>query len=239
MKLSTEGIRKTYQKRLVVNNVSIEIMENEIIGLLGPNGAGKTTTFYMVVGLVEPDNGKVILDNEDITGFAIHRRAKSGIGYLPQETSVFRNLTVEENILAILETLKLSRDERMKRCRSLLEEFGIGKLARQKAYLLSGGEKRRVEIARALVTSPRFILLDEPFSGIDPITVGEIQQIILHLKKKGMGILITDHNVRETLEIVDRAYIIYEGEIMFQGSAKELLESKQARDLYLGPKFKA
>lgn len=236
--LNLENVAKSYRKRVVVNRVSLELNQREIVGLLGPNGAGKTTTFHIAIGLTRPDSGKVLIDDLDITKFAIHKRARVGISYLPQEPSVFHHLSTEENILAILETLNLSKKERMERLFSLLDELGIKHLARQKVYTLSGGERRRCEIARVLVTSPTFMLLDEPFTGIDPLTVTQIQGIINTLKERGLGILITDHRVRETLEITDRAYIIYQGEILFQGDSKELIEDPKTREVYLGKDFK-
>ncbi|MDD5259847.1 MAG: LPS export ABC transporter ATP-binding protein [bacterium] len=236
-KLYTQELVKYYAKRPVVNKVSVNVNEGEIVGLLGPNGAGKTTTFYMTVGLLSPNSGQIKLDEHDITNLPMYMRARMGIGYLSQEPSIFRHLTVEENLLAILETLPLSKKERLEKMRSLLEEFDISDLAKAKTYLLSGGEKRRVEISRALVTNPKFILLDEPFLGIDPIAVIDIQLIISKLRNKGLGVLITDHNVRETLKIIDRAYIMYEGKILLQGSAKELVNNEKARQIYLGEEF--
>ncbi len=236
-RLYTQELIKNYAKRPVVNKISVNVNEGEIVGLLGPNGAGKTTTFYMMVGLISPDSGTIQLDDTDITDFPMYKRARMGIGYLSQEPSIFRYLTVEENILAILETLPISREERYHRMRELLEEFDITDLAKAKAYLLSGGEKRRVEISRALVTKPKFILLDEPFTGIDPIAVMEIQQIISRLRDKGLGVLITDHNVRETLKITERAYIMYEGKILISGTTKELIANEKARQIYLGKEF--
>jgi lipopolysaccharide export system ATP-binding protein len=222
----------------VVKGVDITVKRGEIVGLLGPNGAGKTTTFYMIVGIVAPNSGTIVFDNHEITNLPIHERARFGIGYLSQEASIFRKLTVEENINAILETLPLSRPERKRRLISLLEELNISHLAKNKAYTLSGGERRRLEITRALVTNPSFILLDEPFSGIDPIVVNEAQEIIKELKAKGLGILLTDHNVRETLSITDRAYLIADGSIIISGTAHELINHPQARQVYLGEKFK-
>ncbi len=236
-KLYTQELVKYYAKRPVVNKVSVNVNEGEIVGLLGPNGAGKTTTFYMMVGLLSPNHGQIKLDEYDITALPMYKRARLGIGYLSQEPSIFRHLTVEENLLAILETLPLSNKERQAKMESLLEEFDIADLAKAKAYLLSGGEKRRVEISRALVTNPKFILLDEPFLGIDPIAVIDIQRIISKLRQKGLGGLITDHNVRETLKIIDRAYVMYEGKILLQGSAEELVKNERARQIYLGEKF--
>ncbi len=238
MKLAAQKLVKIYRKRTVVKGIDIEVHDGEIVGLLGPNGAGKTTTFYMITGFIKPNSGDVLLDSNEITDLPMYKRARSGIGYLPQEQSVFRKLTVEQNVLAILEMQKLNRAERRERCRELLEELDISHLAKNKAYTLSGGERRRVEIARAMVTNPRFLLLDEPFSGIDPITVEEIQKIIARLKDKGLGVLITDHNVRETLSITDRAYIIYEGQILKSGNAEFLANDPEARKIYLGEKFR-
>lgn len=232
-----KNLRKAYKKRFVVNDVSFQIAQGETVGLLGPNGAGKTTTFYMVMGLVEPYSGQIFLDEKEITRLPMYERARLGIGYLTQEPSVFRKLTVEENLLAVLEFTEPDKRERIRIKESLLEELGITRLARQKAYSLSGGERRRTEIARALVTRPKFLLLDEPFAGIDPKAVSEIQAMIDQLKKRSIGILITDHNVRETLSITDRAYITYEGKILISGTARELIEDKQAREIYLGEKF--
>jgi len=236
--LETKGLTKSYDGRQVVRGVDITVKRGEIVGLLGPNGAGKTTTFYMIVGIVSPNSGTIIFDNHQITSLPIHERARFGIGYLSQEASIFRKLTVEENINAILETLPLSRPERKRRLVSLLEELNISHLAKNKAYTLSGGERRRLEITRALVTNPSFILLDEPFSGIDPIVVNEAQEIIKELKAKGLGILLTDHNVRETLSITDRAYLIADGTILISGSAHDLINHPQARQVYLGEKFR-
>lgn len=236
--LEIKGLAKSYNGRQVVKDVNLEVRRQEIVGLLGPNGAGKTTTFYMVVGVIPPQSGKIIFDNQDITRLPIHARARYGIGYLAQEPSIFRKLTVEENIMAVLETLPLSRKKRRSRLDSLLQELKITHLAKHKAYTLSGGERRRLEITRALVTNPSFILLDEPFSGIDPIVVGEAQEIIKELKAKGLGVLLTDHNVRETLSITDRAYLIAEGKILIAGSAQDLINNPQARQLYLGEKFR-
>ncbi len=235
--LTTSGLSKQYKKRVVVDNVDLIVNQGEVVGLLGPNGAGKSTTFYMVVGLIGPNSGRVLLDTKDITNLPTYERARLGIGYLPQEPSIFRKMTVEENIYAILETLHITKAERDARLKELLNEFGIAHLAKHMAYTLSGGERRRVEISRALVTRPKFLLLDEPFVGIDPITVSEIQQVILQLKNKGLGILITDHNVRETLSITDRAYIIYSGKILMSGTAQELVNDKKAKEFYLGQKF--
>lgn len=236
--LETKGLCKTYDGRPVVKAVDILVKRGEIVGLLGPNGAGKTTTFYMVVGIIPPNSGKIIFDNQDITNLPIHQRSRFGIGYLAQEASVFRKLTVEENIMAILEILPLNRRQRQARLDSLLGELNISYLRKNKAYTLSGGERRRLEITRALVTNPSFILLDEPFSGIDPIVVSEAQEIIKELKHKGLGILLTDHNVRETLSITDRAYLIAEGSILISGTADDLINNPKARELYLGEKFR-
>jgi lipopolysaccharide export system ATP-binding protein len=236
-RLSAERLVKTYKGRPVVRNVSVEISQGEIVGLLGPNGAGKTTTFYMIVGLVRPDEGLVRLGDEDITNLPMYLRAQRGISYLPQEPSVFRKLTVEENLLAVFETMDLPLAERERRTRALLEEFGMTHIARNKAYSLSGGERRRVEIARSLAINPAFILLDEPFAGIDPIAVFEIQRVVSQLRARGIGILITDHNVRETLKITDRAYIIKEGEIFRQGVPESLSADAEVRRIYLGESF--
>ena len=236
--LETKDIVKQYDGRRVVDRVNINIKCGEIVGLLGPNGAGKTTSFYMIVGVISPDAGEIIFDQKNITRYAIHSRSRLGMGYLSQEPSIFRKLTVEENILAILESLKIGRRQRKKRLNSLLEELNIAHLAKKKAYTLSGGERRRLEITRALVTNPSFILLDEPFSGIDPIVVAEAQEIIKELKAKGLGILLTDHNVRETLSITDRAYLIAEGKILISGKAEDLINDPRARQIYLGEKFR-
>jgi lipopolysaccharide export system ATP-binding protein len=236
--LEANKLEKSYRGRKIVRGVSLQVMKGEVVGLLGPNGAGKTTTFYMVVGLVRPDQGRVLLEGTDITKMPMYQRAKNGIGYLPQEPSVFRKLTVAENLMAILETMNLSSIERKERRDDLLEELGIAHLADSKAYTLSGGERRRVEIARALTLSPKFILLDEPFAGIDPLAVQDIQGIISFLKNKGIGILITDHNVRETLAITDRAYIISEGEIIEAGTSAEITANPRVRQFYLGEAFR-
>ncbi|OGW27334.1 MAG: LPS export ABC transporter ATP-binding protein [Nitrospirae bacterium GWC2_57_13] len=236
--LEAKRLEKEYKGRKVVRGVSLQVKNGEVVGLLGPNGAGKTTTFYMVVGLVKPEHGRVVLDGVDITRMPMYRRAQNGIGYLAQEASVFRKLTVSENLMAILETMPLSSLERRERRDALLEEFGIAHLAGNRAYTLSGGERRRVEIARALTLSPKFILLDEPFAGIDPLAVQDIQGIISHLKNRGIGILITDHNVRETLAITDRSYIISEGRIIEAGTAAEITASPRVREFYLGEAFK-
>jgi lipopolysaccharide export system ATP-binding protein len=235
--IRTRSLVKQYGGRRVVNGVDIEVKAGEVVGLLGPNGAGKTTTFYMIVGLVAPDGGHVFLGPEEVTTMPMYRRARRGIGYLPQEESIFRKLTVEENLLAILETLPLTPAERNRRMEDLLIDFGIEHVRKSVALTLSGGEKRRVTIARALVTEPSTLLLDEPFSGVDPMAVYDIQQIILTLREKGIGILITDHNVRETLSVVDRAYLIYEGRVESQGTSEFLINDPVARDLYLGPRF--
>jgi len=235
--LSTDGLVKWYGGRRVVNSVSITVSQGEVVGLLGPNGAGKTTTFHMLVGLIKADAGSIRLEGEDLTGLPMYLRARKGIGYLPQEPSIFRKLTVEENILAILETLDLTEPQRRIRLKELLDELGTGHLARQKAYTLSGGERRRVEITRALVTSPSFFLLDEPFTGIDPIAIGQIQKIIAYLRSKDIGLVITDHNVRETLKITDRAYIIREGQIFRAGTPAELASDPEVRRVFLGENF--
>jgi len=235
--LSTNKLVKAYGDRRVVNGVSLFINPGEIVGLLGPNGAGKTTTFNIVVGIVTPDEGSVTFLGKDITRLPMHERARLGIGYLTQEPSIFRKLTVEQNILAILETCKMSAAERAVRLKYLLDELDMARLAKSRAYTLSGGEKRRLEITRALVTSPKLLLLDEPFSGIDPIAVYEVQKIVRRLKERGLGILITDHNVRETLKLVDRAYLIHKGEVVYEGVAEQLVNDPKAREIYLGPEF--
>jgi len=235
--LLTEALVKEYRQRRVVNGVSITVAPAEIVGLLGPNGAGKTTTFNMVVGVVKPDAGRVNFQGHNMTGLPMHKRARLGIGYLTQEPSIFRKLTVEQNILAILETCRMKRQERVVRLQYLLEELDMTRLAKSKAYTLSGGEKRRLEITRALVTSPKLLLLDEPFSGIDPIAVYEVQKIVRRLRERGLGILITDHNVRETLKLVDRAYLIHRGEVVYEGAAEQLVNDPKAREIYLGPDF--
>lgn len=235
--LRTEELVKAFRGRTVVAGLSISLEAGEVVGLLGPNGAGKTTTFYMVLGLLKPDRGKVMLNGEDITGLPVYKRARRGLGFLSQEPSIFRKLTVEQNLMAILEILDLTRSERQHRLDSLLQELDLTHLAKSKAYTLSGGERRRVEITRSLVTAPDFMLLDEPFAGIDPIAVADIQTIIARLKKRGIGVLVTDHNVRETLQIVDRAYLIYEGQVLVSGTARELASDERAREIYLGKQF--
>jgi lipopolysaccharide export system ATP-binding protein len=236
--LRAEGLTKSFVGRRVVDDVTIAVHAGEVVGLLGPNGAGKTTSFHMIVGLTRPDAGRVFLDGADVTSLPMYERARRGIGYLPQEPSVFRKLTVEENILAILETLALTGAERQARLRQLLDELGLAKLAKSKALALSGGERRRLEITRALVISPSFMLLDEPFAGIDPIAVVDIQGIVSQLKRRGIGVLITDHNVRETLGICDRAYIVNEGTVLEEGTPAAIAESPRARQIYLGEKFR-
>ncbi|HNR19420.1 MAG TPA: LPS export ABC transporter ATP-binding protein [Bacteroidia bacterium] len=237
MLLKATNLIKTYKKRTVVNNVSIEVNQGEIVGLLGPNGAGKTTTFYMTVGLIKPNEGNIFLDNVDITSLPMYKRAQLGIGYLAQEASVFRKLTVEDNIKAVLEMTKLSTLQQTNKLESLLEEFGLNRVRTNRGDLLSGGERRRTEIARALAVDPKFILLDEPFAGVDPIAVEDIQAIVAKLKQKNIGILITDHNVHETLTITDRAYLLYEGRILKAGTAQELADDPEVRRLYLGQNF--
>lgn len=238
MALRAEGLRKKYGRRTVVEGVSIEVNPGEIVGLLGPNGAGKTTSFYMIVGFVRPDKGSITLDGDDVSGLPMYRRARKGLGYLCQEPSIFRRMSVEDNLTAILEHTGLTPEEQKTKRTKLLTELGLTRLREQMAYTLSGGEKRRTEIARALVTDPRYLLLDEPFVGIDPLAVTDIQEVLGDLKKRGLGLLITDHNVQATLDIVDRAYVIHSGKILIQGTAKELLESPEARRLYLGEKFR-
>ncbi|KAA3602867.1 MAG: LPS export ABC transporter ATP-binding protein [Calditrichaeota bacterium] len=236
--LSSSSLVKKYGKRTVVNDVSINVSQGEIVGLLGPNGAGKTTTFYMITGLVRPTKGKVFLDAKEITGLPMYKRARLGIGYLPQEASIFRKMTVEDNLMAIAETLKISKSERKERVDSLLEELNITHIRKSLGYNLSGGERRRTEITRALMTNPKFILLDEPFAGVDPIAVEDIQSIVYKLKQKGIGVLITDHNVHETLSITDRAYLLFEGRVLMSGTADELANDPNAKKLYLGSNFK-
>jgi lipopolysaccharide export system ATP-binding protein len=236
--LRSEDLIKIYKKRTVVNKATIEVSTGEIVGLLGPNGAGKTTTFYMIVGMIKPNKGKVFLDNNEITSIPMYKRAKMGIGYLPQEASIFRRLTVEDNLLAVLEMTKLNSKERKEKCDRLLEDLTISNIRNSYGFQLSGGERRRTEIARALATDPKFILLDEPFAGVDPIAVEDIMNIVANLKNRGIGVLITDHNVHETLSIVDKAYILINGIIFKSGGAMELAEDEEVRKLYLGEKFK-
>ena len=237
MKLRAELIEKSYKGRKVVNGISLEVTQGEIVGLLGPNGAGKTTSFYMIVGLIKPNKGHIFLDGEEITKFPMYRRAQKGIGYLAQEASVFRKLSVEENILSVLQMTKLNKINQKEKMESLLEEFGLMHIRKNRGDLLSGGERRRTEIARALATSPKFVLLDEPFAGVDPVAVEDIQRIIAHLKKKNIGILITDHNVQETLAITDKTYLMFEGSILKAGAPEELAEDEMVRKVYLGQNF--
>jgi len=236
--IQTQNLVKLYGKRRVVNDVSIRVNSGEIVGLLGPNGAGKTTTFYMIVGMIRPTKGSILYADQEITSEPMYKRARTGIGYLPQDPSIFRGLSVEKNLMAIIETLKLSKSERKERLDSLLEELDITHIRKSMGFNLSGGERRRVEITRALVTEPRFILLDEPFAGIDPIAVSDLQRIVEKLKKRGLGILITDHNVRDTLKITDRSYVMYEGSIKRSGTADELADDAEVREIYLGEQFK-
>lgn len=238
MQLEAKGLVKIYKKRKVVDDVSLQVQQGEVVGLLGPNGAGKTTTFYMIVGLVRPEKGQIFLDEEEITSLPMYKRAQRGIGYLPQEASVFRKLSVEDNIMAVLEFTSKSKEQQNEKLEQLLNEFGLHKIRKSKGDTLSGGERRRTEIARALATDPKFILLDEPFAGIDPIAVEDIQEIITRLKKKNIGILITDHNVQETLSITDRSYLLYQGRILKSGTSEELSEDEEVRRLYLGKFFK-
>jgi len=237
MKLYTNEIKKTYKGRNVVKGVSVEVNQGEIVGLLGPNGAGKTTSFYMIVGLVNPDDGDVFIDDTNITNYPMYKRSQLGIGYLPQEVSVFRKLSVEDNIMAILEMTDLSKEQRKEKLETLLDEFSLNHVRKNLGNRLSGGEKRRTEIARALATDPKFLLLDEPFAGVDPIAVEDIQSIVSELKNRNIGILITDHNVQETLSITDRAYLLFEGSILRSGTAEELAEDEQVRKVYLGQRF--
>ncbi|HBM85806.1 MAG TPA: LPS export ABC transporter ATP-binding protein [Opitutae bacterium] len=236
-KIETRELVREYGKRRVVNGVNLNVSAGEIVGLLGPNGAGKTTSFYMIVGLIAATSGKVFLDGEDLTAQPMYRRARRGIGYLPQEASIFRKMTVEQNIRAIAETLPLSKAERNAAVEEHLNELGLERLAKQKAYTLSGGERRRLEISRALVTRPKFLLMDEPFSGVDPISVSEVQKIIIQLKARGIGVLITDHNVRETLSIVDRAYLLHQGSVLCEGTSDYLINDSKSREFYLGEDF--
>jgi lipopolysaccharide export system ATP-binding protein len=238
LKLYTENLVKSYRKRMVVNKVSLYVEQGEVVGLLGPNGAGKTTSFYMITGMIHPDKGKIFFDDQDITKYPMYKRAQMGIGYLAQESSIFRKLSVEDNLKAILETINISKQERKERLDQLLNDFNIARLAKNKAYTLSGGERRRTEIARALVTKPKFILLDEPFAGIDPIAVEDIQNIVKELRLKGIGVLITDHNVHETLSITNRAYLLYEGVVLKSGTSEFLANDPETRTLYLGENFK-
>ena len=236
--LRTTGLRKVYRGRTVVDNVDLELVQGEVVGLLGPNGAGKTTSFYMIVGFITPDGGKVHIDDRDISRLPMYKRARLGIGYLPQESSIFRQLTVEDNVMAVLQSLKMSRGDRHRRRDELLDMLGVSHIRKNKGYELSGGERRRVEIARALVTEPKFMLLDEPFAGIDPIAVADLQSVVTQLREEGLGVLITDHNVRETLNITDRAYILFEGKIEMSGTSEEIVSSEKAREIYLGEKFR-
>ncbi|MGE9290316.1 MAG: LPS export ABC transporter ATP-binding protein [Puniceicoccales bacterium] len=237
--IRTEGLTRDFGKRRVVNDVGLSVKAGEIVGLLGPNGAGKTTTFYMIVGLIEPTDGRILLRDKDVSKLPMYRRARQGIGYLPQEASVFRKMTVRNNLISVLETLKIPKKEREEAADEKIAQFGLEKIAHQKAYTLSGGERRRVEIARALATRPDFLLMDEPFSGVDPISVDDVQSIIRDLKKINIGILITDHNVRETLEITDRSYLLYEGKVLCEGDRETLLNDPLARKFYLGEGFQA
>ena len=237
MKLSAENIQKSYKGRKVVKGISIEVKQGEIVGLLGPNGAGKTTSFYMIVGLIKPQGGKILLDNTEITSFPMYKRAQNGIGYLAQEASVFRKLSVEDNILSVLQLTSLSKKEQKEKTESLLEEFGLTQIRKSRGDLLSGGERRRTEIARALATDPKFVLLDEPFAGVDPVAVEDIQRIVAQLKKKNIGILITDHNVQETLAITDKTYLMFEGSILKAGKPEELAKDEMVRKVYLGKNF--
>jgi lipopolysaccharide export system ATP-binding protein len=236
--LRSENLVKIYKKRTVVNKASVQVSKGEIVGLLGPNGAGKTTTFYMITGMIQPESGKVFLDEKDITNIPMYKRARMGIGYLPQEASIFRRLSVEDNLLAVLEITKLDAKQRKEKCEKLLEELTIAHIRKSKGFQLSGGERRRTEIARALATDPSFILLDEPFAGVDPIAVEDIMNIVSNLKNRGIGVLVTDHNVHETLSIVDKGYILINGIIFKQGNADELANDEEVRKLYLGEKFK-
>ena len=236
--LRAQALRKVYRGRAVVDGVDLELHQGEVVGLLGPNGAGKTTSFYMIVGFITPDRGRVELDGRDLSRLPMYKRARLGIGYLPQESSIFRRLTVEQNVMAILQSRPLSGSERRRRLEALLEMMGVAHIRRSRGYELSGGERRRVEIARALVSEPKFMLLDEPFAGIDPIAVADLQSVVTSLRERGLGVLITDHNVRETLSITDRAYILFEGRIELAGTAEEIVSSPKAREIYLGEKFR-
>ena len=236
--LKARGLRKVYRGRAVVDGVDLDLKQGEVVGLLGPNGAGKTTSFYMIVGFITPDGGKVHIDEKDISRLPMYKRARLGIGYLPQESSIFRQLTVEDNVMAVLQSLKMGRADRNRRRDELLDMMGVTHIRKNKGYELSGGERRRVEIARALVTEPKFMLLDEPFAGIDPIAVADLQTVVSQLRDQGLGVLITDHNVRETLNITDRAYILFEGRIELAGTAQEIVSSDKARKIYLGEKFR-
>lgn len=236
--LRSENLKKIYGKRTVVKDASVYVAQGEIVGLLGPNGAGKTTTFYMITGMIKPNSGKIFIDNKDITKVAMYRRARRGVSYLPQEASIFRKLSVEDNLLAIMQVIGVPRKERKQKCEKLLDELNISHIAKSKGYNLSGGERRRTEIARTLVTNPRFILLDEPFAGVDPIAVEDIQNIVHGLRERGIGVLITDHNVHETLSITDRAYLLFEGRILKEGNATYLANDPEAKKLYLGEKFR-
>jgi len=236
--LKAENLKKIYGKRSVVSDASVKVQQGEIVGLLGPNGAGKTTTFYMITGMIKPNSGKIFINDKEITKIPMYRRARRGVAYLPQEASIFRKLTVEQNLLAIMQVIGIPSNERKDRCRELLNELNISHIAKSKGYNLSGGERRRTEIARTLVTKPRFILLDEPFAGVDPIAVEDIQNIVHGLKKRGIGVLITDHNVHETLSITDRAYLLFEGKILKEGTSTFLANDPEAKKLYLGEKFK-
>jgi lipopolysaccharide export system ATP-binding protein len=233
-----KGLVKVYRRRTVVNQVNLELRQGEVVGLLGPNGAGKTTSFYMIVGFITPDGGRVYFNDRDISRLPMYKRARLGIGYLPQESSIFRQLSVEDNVMAVLQSLKMSRSDRQHRRDELLDTLGVSHIRKNKGYELSGGERRRVEIARALVTEPKFMLLDEPFAGIDPIAVADLQAVVTQLREEGLGVLITDHNVRETLNITDRAYILFEGKIEMTGTSEEIVSSDKAREIYLGEKFR-
>ena len=236
--LRATGLVKVYRRRTVVNQVDLELRQGEVVGLLGPNGAGKTTSFYMIVGFITPDGGQVFFNDRDISRLPMYKRARLGIGYLPQESSIFRQLSVEDNVMAVLQSLKMSRSDRQRRRDELLDTLGVSHIRKNKGYELSGGERRRVEIARALVTEPKFMLLDEPFAGIDPIAVADLQAVVTQLRDEGLGVLITDHNVRETLNITDRAYILFEGKIEMSGTSEEIVSSDKARAIYLGEKFR-